>query len=202
MKIKRFLSIILVLAAIGSLSSCGFLKKILSSDLETEEEYALEEVSVEVPQPVKKKPQKTESSQKTKMDITLCDKDNLKLYEVIEKWYGTPYKMGGCTYSGVDCSCFVINVYEAVYNIKLSRRAMDMVNDIKLVDRKSLVEGDLVFFRNGNGNINHVGIYLKNDMFAHASTSKGVMVSKLTEKYWNSRFYKGGRHKNVSTKWQ
>jgi lipoprotein Spr len=79
---------------------------------------------------------------------------------------------------------------------------MDMVNDIKLVDRKSLVEGDLVFFRNGNGNINHVGIYLKNDMFAHASTSKGVMVSKLTEKYWDSRFYKGGRHKNVSTKWQ
>ena len=59
MKIKRFLSIILVLAAIGSLSSCGFLKKILSSDLETEEEYALEEVSVEVPQPVKKKTQKT-----------------------------------------------------------------------------------------------------------------------------------------------
>lgn len=78
---------------------------------------------------------------------------------------------------------------------------MDMVKDIQIIDRKELREGDLVFFKN-NGKINHVGIYLKEDMFVHASSSKGVMISKLTEKYWDSRFYKGGRHKNVHTKWR
>jgi cell wall-associated NlpC family hydrolase len=135
------------------------------------------------------------------MNVTLCDKDNVQLYDAIEKWYGTPYKMGGCSLTGIDCSCFTLTIYETVYGIKLNRRAMDMVKDIQLIDRKELREGDLVFFKN-NGKINHVGIYLKEDMFVHASSSKGVMISKLTESYWNSRFYKGGRHKNVRTKWR
>lgn len=200
---KKKTSIILMAFALvsASISSCSFFKRLTSNDIETEEDFIFEEISNETHQPVKKKPV-PKQSKKNKMNIALCDKDNEKLYATIEQWYGTPYKSGGCTKSGVDCSCFTINIYQDVYNIKLNRRAMDMVQNIKLINRKDLVEGDLVFFTNSNGKINHVGIYLKENMFAHASSSKGVMVSKLTEKYWDSRFYKGGRHKDVTTKWR
>lgn len=184
-----------------SISSCGFFKRLASSDLETEEDFIIEEISKEVSKPEKKKTTQSQPK-KNKMNIVLCDKDNKKLYNAIEQWYGTPYKSGGCSKNGVDCSCFTINIYQEVYNVKLNRRAMDMVQNIKLINRKDLVEGDLVFFTNSNGRINHVGIYLKENMFAHASSSKGVMVSKLTEKYWDSKFYKGGRHKDVTTKWK
>ena len=181
-------------------TSCSFFKKLVNSDLETEEDFIIEEVSKDVPRQTPK-PTVKPQNKKNKMNVTLCDKDNVQLYDAIEKWYGTPYKMGGCSLTGIDCSCFTLTIYETVYGIKLNRRAMDMVKDIQLIDRKELREGDLVFFKN-NGKINHVGIYLKEDMFVHASSSKGVMISKLTENYWNSRFYKGGRHKNVRTKWK
>lgn len=189
-----------VLFVIAITNSCSFFKKLASTDLETEEDFILEEISKEVPRPAPK-PTVKPQNKNNKMNVTLCDKDNVQLYDAIEKWYGTPYKMGGCSLTGIDCSCFTLTIYETVYGIKLNRRAMDMVKDIQIIDRKELREGDLVFFKN-NGKINHVGIYLKEDMFVHASSSKGVMISKLTEKYWDSRFYKGGRHKNVHTKWR
>ena len=196
--IANLFTFVIVVACI---SSCSFFKRLANSDLETEEDFILEEISKELPKPEKNKTTQKQSP-KNKMNISLCSKDNVKLYNAIDQWYGTPYKSGGCTKAGVDCSCFTINIYQEVYNIKLNRRAMDMVQNIKLIDRKDLVEGDLVFFINSNGKINHVGIYLKEGMFAHASSSKGVIVSKLSEKYWDSKFYKGGRHKDVNTKWR
>ena len=208
MKKDSYIKLLAFALITTSIYSCSFFKELTSNDLETEteEDFIFEEISGETHQPIKKQPVESQPTEKTttksKIDITLCDKDNEKLYAAIEKWYGTPYKGGGCTKEGVDCSCFTINIYQEVYNITLNRRAMDMVQNIKLIDRKDLVEGDLVFFTNSKGRINHVGIYLKENMFAHASSSKGVIVSKLTEKYWDSRFYKGGRHNDVSTKWR
>jgi len=203
MKKESYIKLLVIALIATSIYSCSFFKELTSNDIETETEddFIFEEISGNTHQPIKKQPSKT-TTNKSKIDITLCDKDNEKLYSAIEKWYGTPYKGGGCTKEGVDCSCFTINIYQEVYNIKLNRRAMDMVQNIKLIDRKDLIEGDLVFFRNSKGRINHVGIYLKEDMFVHASSSKGVTVSKLTEKYWDTRFYKGGRHNDVNTKWR
>ncbi len=71
----------------------------------------------------------------------------------------------------------------------------DMLQNVTLITRSQLREGDLLFFTNSKGKVSHVGIYLKNDLFAHSSTSNGVSVSKLDSKYWTEHFYKGGRVK-------
>lgn len=197
--------ILCILAFCGSLlvNSCS----IFSSDLEDEDFYLVE--NNDGKKTYKKKSTKTATPKKSatpkakgKMNVTLCDKDNRKLYDEIAKWYGTPYKYGGCSEAGIDCSCFVGKIYLAVYGINLNRVAADITKNTTLIDRDELREGDVVFFITNKKYVSHVGIYLKEDMFAHASSSKGVTISKLTEKYWEPRFYKGGRHSKVQTKWR
>ena len=88
-----------------------------------------------------------------------------------------------------------------MYGATLHRIASDIQQDVKLIGRNQLKEGDIVFFTNSNGKVSHVGIYLKDDMFVHSSTSNGVIISTLENSYWKQHFYKGGRHKAVSTKY-
>ena len=119
-----------------------------------------------------------------------------KLMDYCEGWLGTPYRGGGETKQGVDCSGFVLNVYKDVYGIKLPRRSQDMEQACKTTKNlNELKEGDLVFFNNkAGGSTNHVGIFLDRDFFIHASTSKGVTISRFDEKYWSERFRCGGKH--------
>ncbi|MCC8144595.1 MAG: NlpC/P60 family protein [Tannerellaceae bacterium] len=107
--------------------------------------------------------------------------------------------MGGTTRKGVDCSGLVTNIYREVYGKQLARSSADMLkHNCRKVGRSRLKEGDLVFFQTGGGRKktpNHVGIYLKNGKFLHASTSKGVMVSNLSEPYYIRTFITGGKVK-------
>lgn len=140
----------------------------------------------------KKKPNKPNSS---KPKSTNKPKQG-KLADYCEAWLGTPYRAGGETKQGVDCSGFVSNVYKDVYGIKLPRRSQDMEKACKTTKSLSnLKEGDLVFFNNkAGGQTNHVGIFLDSQRFIHASTSKGVTISQFNEKYWSERFRCGGIH--------
>jgi murein DD-endopeptidase / murein LD-carboxypeptidase len=116
---------------------------------------------------------------------------NLPLYNFIENWYGVRYRMGGKDQKGIDCSAFVQRLYENVFCTNLVRTAMDQFHMCQYVMKTdSLKEGDLVFFRNRGKRISHVGIYLANNFFVHASSSQGVIISSLNEGYW-SRFYAG-----------
>ncbi len=117
---------------------------------------------------------------------------NMQLYNFIEDWYGVRYRLGGNDRSGIDCSAFVQRLYESVFCTNLVRTALEQFNTCHLVFQKdSLAEGDLVFFRTrGKKRITHVGIYLINNFFVHASSSHGVTISSLNEHYW-SRFYAG-----------
>lgn len=119
-----------------------------------------------------------------------------KLMNFCEDWLGTPYRGGGETKQGVDCSGFVSIVYKEVYGIKLPRRSQDMEKACKTKPSlDGLKEGDLVFFNNkAGGSTNHVGIFLDKDSFIHASSSKGVTISRFNEKYWAERFRCGGKH--------
>ncbi len=110
-------------------------------------------------------------------------------------WVGTPHMIGGTSKQGVDCSGFVQNVYKDLYNIQLPRRSADMEKVVQTIDKGRLKEGDLVFF--GKSSVNHVGIYLRDNNFIHTSTSKGVIVSSLEEKYWRQNFLHGGHHKDL-----
>ena len=86
-------------------------------------------------------------------------------------------------------------VYKKVYGKTLRRTANDMLRDVELIGKSQLREGDLLFFTNSKGKVSHVGIYLKDGLFAHASTSAGVCVSRTDDSYWSKHFYKGGRVK-------
>jgi len=118
---------------------------------------------------------------------------NTNLYNKIEEWWGTSYCMGGTTKSCVDCSAFTGAVIRDVYRINLPRTASEQYDASNKVDKENLKEGDLVFFKTKKGYVNHVGVYLTNNKFVHASTSNGVMISDLDENYWRGKFAGGGR---------
>ena len=112
---------------------------------------------------------------------------------IIKPWIGTKYKYGQASKSGTDCSGYVMQVYKGYYGISLDHSASKMYKDSrgKSVSRGSLKEGDLVFF-GSLWKIDHVGMYLSGDRFIHASTSKGVMISPMHDKYWSPK-YQGAR---------
>ena len=107
---------------------------------------------------------------------------------VYHNWKGTPYRYGGSSKKGIDCSAFVQVGYSSVYQKLLPRTTLELVKKGKQVKRNNAKEGDLVFFRTGR-NSRHVGIYLGNSEFLHASQSKGVIISRLDNPYWKRHFW-------------
>ncbi len=129
-----------------------------------------------------------------KMDIAVEEINNIPLLKKIDEWWGTPYCMGGSSKGCIDCSFFTLDVMKQTYNINLKRTAAEQYNQCVKIDWSELKEGDLIFFKTeGRRNITHVGIYLTNNKFAHASTSQGVTISDLADSYWQRRLYSLGR---------
>lgn len=113
--------------------------------------------------------------------------------EAIKPWLNTPYRYGGMSASGIDCSGFSTMIFLEVLNYQLPRRAIDQSALGNSVNKDQLKTGDLVFFQIGKSRaISHVGIYLDNGKFAHASTSKGVIYSDLDDPYYSST-YRGAK---------
>ncbi|MBO9573583.1 MAG: C40 family peptidase [Chitinophagaceae bacterium] len=112
---------------------------------------------------------------------------NERLISFLEDWYGTPYKYGGSTRRGIDCSAFACTMMDTVYNISLPRTSREQYGAGKRISKKELKQGDLVFF-NTTGGVSHVGVYLNNNKFVHASTSSGVMISDLDDAYFKRRY--------------
>jgi NlpC/P60 family len=115
------------------------------------------------------------------------------LLDAVDQWYGVRYRTGGNTRNGVDCSGFTCAVYAAVYGYALPRVSREQYRTSRKLTIAELEEGDLVFFSmHGNG-VSHVGVYLGNNKFIHASVSRGVMVNDLSETYYKARYYGAGR---------
>lgn len=130
-----------------------------------------------------------------KMGVHPSEIKNEALYNFINDWYGVRYVYGGTTKRGVDCSSFVQKLIRATKNVDLMRTAASQYVTTSKISRDELQEGDLVFFKIKVRRISHVGIYLQNNRFVHASSSRGVMISNLNSSYW-SRYYAGGGRVN------
>lgn len=133
------------------------------------------------------------------LDTEVESLPNKQLLESVDEWYGVRYRSGGNTKKGVDCSGFSVAVYATVYGIMLPRVSREQYRISRKISTTELQEGDLVFFdTRGGGYVSHVGIYLGNNKFIHASVSKGVMVNDLFQDYYLKRFIGGGRIENKS----
>lgn len=137
---------------------------------------------------------KSISTQHNKFNNTLFAD---KLLQNILLWLGTPYRMGGSSHKGIDCSNFVSKIINETFNINFPANAETQSRlVIPILNIEELSYGDLIFFSGRNKKskrIGHVGIYLGNGIFAHSSTSKGVIISHISDGYYTQRFRFGGR---------
>jgi hypothetical protein len=127
------------------------------------------------------------------VDVPVEELTNLLLLKNIDHWWGTKYCMGGSTEACTDCSSFTQAIMRDVYGISIPRTSEEQFNSSEPVEINDLREGDLVFFQTSSKNISHVGVYIANNKFAHASVSSGVMISDLDEDYWKQRYRGAGR---------
>lgn len=125
------------------------------------------------------------------LDVEVEQASNLNLFMTLDEWIGTRYRLGGSGKDGIDCSALMQILFTGLYGITLPRTAREQYQFSKKISRTGLKEGDLVFF-NTVGGVSHVGMYLQNNKFIHAS-SGGVTISDLYEEYWMKRFIGVGR---------
>jgi len=202
MKLNRY--VILGLLLVGLLSRCGTPKKTVATNPKPKFEHELLNNNDEDPVEVKSSDSEKESDleandldiNSSSTNLILARKRELELF--VQEWRGVPHRMGGTTKKGVDCSGFVIVAYRDVLDLNFkSRRAQDIFSEMEPVASENLAYGDLVFFKIKGRRIDHVGIYLGESKFAHASSSRGVMVSSLEQEYFKKRFFKGARHSAI-----
>jgi probable lipoprotein NlpC len=127
-----------------------------------------------------------------KFDFTNKHLVKQALYAQFDQWRAVKYKSGGMSKDGVDCSGFVYLTFNSRLGIKLPRSTDLQVGIGNPVSKQELVPGDLVFFRTGKST-RHVGIYLEDGKFLHASTDRGVTISRLNDIYWSKVYWKSIR---------
>lgn len=132
------------------------------------------------------------------MDVEIENISNLALFEFIEEWWHTKYHYGGKTKDGIDCSGLSSMLCSKVYDLTLPRTARLQYESSEKIERDELKEGDLVFF-NTRGGVSHVGVYLYNDYFVHASVRNGVTINNLNESYYKKKYIASGRVKALNT---
>lgn len=117
-----------------------------------------------------------------------------QLDDQLNAWHRTPYRYGGTTHRGVDCSGFVWLTFRDRFGIQLPRTTAAQTKIGTRIDKDDLLPGDLVFFKTGSGeNGLHVGVYDTNNRFIHASTSQGVIRSSLNNVYWKKVYWQARR---------
>lgn len=129
------------------------------------------------------------------IDIASMSKVEKSLVKEATAWLGTPYKYGGNTRSGVDCSGFVYHVFRNSLDIILPRNSGKQHDYCRKISKKDLSTGDLVFFATTRGSkkVSHVGLYVGDGKMIHASTSRGVVCQNLSDDYYTRTFVGAGR---------
>ncbi|MGB3225053.1 MAG: NlpC/P60 family protein [Desulforhopalus sp.] len=137
-------------------------------------------------------PQEERGQVHKKNDVEILEERTKILKDYLTSWLGTRYVYGGISRNGVDCSGLTLVTYKELFGRKLPRTVREQVKKGAAVDKDLLQPGDLVFFKI-NVFQKHVGIFLENDLFVHASLSSGVMISRLNDSYWKQRYWQAKR---------
>ncbi len=116
---------------------------------------------------------------------------NLELFDFYSEWEGVEYKLGGDSKNGIDCSGFIQKAFKEKFDLTMPRTTTLQSEVGKEIDKNELKSGDLVFFKTGE--INHVGVYLEDGLFIHASTKIGVTISELDNSYFSKSYWKAQR---------
>ena len=179
-------------------ASCSLKKNIASSN--TDPGSGKEKIKTEVNSPTKH-----ETTRKTQLQFyqdkyapilgSTNQLSNIELYQFMDQWMKTPYKYGGNSKAGIDCSRLSIMLLDQVYHKDISGSSADIYEQSKPLPVESLKEGDLVFFKINGSVVNHMGVYLINNKFIHATTKAGVLISDLNEAYYRKYFFSAGRIK-------
>lgn len=119
--------------------------------------------------------------------VSRYDEARVSLMQAYRDWKGTPYRLGGKSQTGVDCSSFVSLIFDDYFGVELPATTRLLLNEGQGVRRTSVRTGDLVFFRTGRKTL-HVGIMVEEGEFLHASTSQGVTMSSIYDRYWSNRY--------------
>jgi cell wall-associated NlpC family hydrolase len=127
------------------------------------------------------------------LGVSKSDITNYTLYKFIDSWYGVPYKFAGRTKSGVDCSDLASLLCQNVYNITVGGTVTDIYKRCTPIKASELQEGDLIFFKINSKSLSHMGIYLQNHKFVHASVHSGVVIDDLGEDYYKRYYWGAGR---------
>ena len=137
---------------------------------------------------------KKNAPEHVKVISSMADPTKTLLKEA-DSWLGTPYRYAGNSKSGVDCSGFVCMVFNNALSIKLPRSSAQQGEWCRKLNKVDLEPGDLIFFTtvSGSSKITHVGMYIGDGNMIHASTSKGVVISPLTEAYYAKTYHSCGR---------
>ncbi|TEW65946.1 glycoside hydrolase [Mucilaginibacter phyllosphaerae] len=179
MLLSRYVRLIFIFAAAVILSSCHSKKKMMRNG--SNDPYTMTKPDKDIAE-----------KYAALMGVNRSEIQNGRLYDFIEEWYGTTYRFGGLDKNGVDCSGLTFLLQQQVYGITLPRMTSKQVLVIKRKYEEELKEGDLVFFDFDGKQFSHVGVYLQNGYFVHASTRKGVMIARLHDNGIYKFFSRGG----------
>lgn len=134
----------------------------------------------------------TMSTSRNDVDMTSSTEVRHRLLKQLEEWKGVPYRYGGMSKKGVDCSGFIQLTFTEEFGIRLPRTTQAQVLKGTVIEQSDLLPGDLIFFNTGFQQ-RHIGIYVGEKQFIHASSSRGVMRSRLDNPYWQDAYWHSRR---------
>jgi cell wall-associated NlpC family hydrolase len=127
------------------------------------------------------------------LPVRVTESSYRRMVNWIEAAKGTKYRFGGTVPDGFDCSGFVQYLYSISFQVQLPRTSTDLALLGAIVPRRELKQGDLVFFSSGGNEVDHVGVFLGDDRFAHSASKTGVIVSSLRQSWYDTHFCFGTR---------